>query len=64
MRISDGPDRGAYSHPKFVRGKPLMSTTMRRTKIKGNASSAKWRECEGRPRRYAERAWEMVEEHF
>ena len=37
VRVSEGPDRGAYRHELFVRGKPLLSTTMRRTKIKGQA---------------------------
>jgi len=39
-RVGDGPDRGAYKHPLFIRGKPLLSTTMRRTKIKGAAQTA------------------------
>lgn len=40
VRISEGPDRGAYCHELFIRGKPLLSTTMRRTKIKGQAQVA------------------------
>lgn len=39
VRISDGPGRGAYCHHLFIKGKPLLSTTMRRTKDKGSRLS-------------------------
>jgi hypothetical protein len=33
-----GPAKGAYRHEMFVRGLPVLSRSMRRTKIKGSAS--------------------------
>jgi len=35
MRITDGPDKGAYYHPKFLRGMPAKSAQIVRTRIKG-----------------------------
>lgn len=34
-RITDGPDKGAYAHELFQKGRPILSTMMRRNKIKG-----------------------------
>ncbi|CAB9531123.1 stress transcription factor A [Seminavis robusta] len=42
-RINEGPDRGAYRHREFIRGQPLRSTNMRRTKIKGAAARRRGR---------------------
>ncbi|CAB9528422.1 shock factor protein HSF8 [Seminavis robusta] len=42
-RINEGPDRGAYRHRDFIRGQPLRSTNMRRTKIKGAAARRRGR---------------------
>ena len=35
VRITSGVDRGAYSHPQFVYGKPELTADMKRVKIKG-----------------------------
>lgn len=40
VRHKEGSHRGAYFHPRFVKGRPDLSQNMRRTKIKGRASSA------------------------
>jgi len=44
MRITDGPDKGAYFHELFHRGRPVLASQIRRNKIKGatnmNASGA------------------------
>ena len=40
QRISDGLTRGAYYHPSFKRDFPHLCREMRRTKIKGTASSS------------------------
>lgn len=45
MRITDGPDKGAYFHELFHRGRPVLASQIRRNKIKGatnmNASGVK-----------------------
>jgi len=38
-RIADGKDKGAYYHEFFLYGRPALTMTMKRTKIKGDA---KW----------------------
>lgn len=35
QRITEGPDKGAYFHELFVHGRPILSTMMKRNKIKG-----------------------------
>lgn len=35
QRITEGPDKGAYFHELFVQGRPILSTMMKRNKIKG-----------------------------
>jgi hypothetical protein len=40
QRITDGPDKGAYYHELFVQGQPMMSTVMKRSKIKGIKKSS------------------------
>lgn len=35
QRITEGPDKGAYYHELFVQGRPILSTMMKRNKIKG-----------------------------
>lgn len=35
QRITEGPDKGAYFHELFVPGRPILSTMMKRNKIKG-----------------------------
>lgn len=35
VRITSGVDRGAYTHPQFVYGKPELTADMKRIKIKG-----------------------------
>jgi len=42
QRITEGPDKGSYYHELFVQGRPILSTMMKRNKIKGvkNVSSA------------------------
>jgi len=37
-RITDGPDKGAYAHELFQKGRPILSSMMRRNKIKGAKS--------------------------
>jgi hypothetical protein len=39
-RISNGPDKGGYGHPNFVKGNPSLCRQMRRKKIKGSPTSA------------------------
>jgi len=34
-RVTNGPDKGAYLHKHFIRGKPTLCNRMKRTKIKG-----------------------------
>lgn len=34
-RINEGPDKGAYAHELFQKGRPILSTMMKRNKIKG-----------------------------
>ncbi|GKY96667.1 hypothetical protein MPSEU_000626300 [Mayamaea pseudoterrestris] len=34
-RITEGPDKGAYFHSLFIQGRPILSTMMKRVKIKG-----------------------------
>jgi HSF-type DNA-binding len=40
-RISEGPHRGAYTHPLFRRHFPILSKAMKRTKIKGCRNNLK-----------------------
>lgn len=40
-RISEGPHRGAYTHPLFRRHMPMLSKEMKRTKIKGYRNNLK-----------------------
>jgi nucleoid-associated protein YgaU len=35
QRITEGTDKGAYFHELFVQGRPILSTMMKRNKIKG-----------------------------
>ena len=35
QRITEGPDKGAYFHELFVKGRPQLSTRIKRNKIKG-----------------------------
>ena len=35
QRITEGPDKGSYYHELFVKGRPILSTMMKRNKIKG-----------------------------
>jgi HSF-type DNA-binding len=35
QRITEGPDKGSYYHELFVQGRPILSTMMKRNKIKG-----------------------------
>lgn len=35
QRVTEGPDKGAYYHELFVQGRPILSTMMKRNKIKG-----------------------------
>lgn len=35
QRVTDGPDKGAYYHELFVKGRPDLSSSMKRIKIKG-----------------------------
>lgn len=35
QRITEGQDKGAYFHDLFVQGRPILSTMMKRNKIKG-----------------------------
>jgi hypothetical protein len=37
QRITDGHDKGAYYHELFVQSRPILSTMMKRNKIKGKA---------------------------
>jgi len=39
MRITDGPDKGAYFHELFHRGRPILASQIRRNKIKGESST-------------------------
>lgn len=39
-RLTEGKDKGAYYHELFLYGRPALTTQMKRTKIKGNASCA------------------------
>jgi hypothetical protein len=39
-RIKDGPGKGGYKHPNFVRGVPSLCCLMRRVKIKGTATTS------------------------
>jgi hypothetical protein len=39
MRITDGPDKGAYFHELFHRGRPVLASQIRRNKIKGEANT-------------------------
>ena len=52
-RFLDGPDRGAYFHPLFLRGSPHATDHMVRRKIKG-LSSKKMRSISSQPDFYAE----------
>jgi HSF-type DNA-binding len=38
QRITEGPDKGAYFHELFVQNRPILSTMMKRNKIKGKGS--------------------------
>ena len=40
-RITEGPDKGAYFHELFVQGRPILSTMMKRNKIKGVKNAQK-----------------------
>jgi hypothetical protein len=35
QRITEGPDKGSYFHELFAQGRPILSTMMKRNKIKG-----------------------------
>lgn len=35
QRVTEGPDKGAYYHELFIQGRPILSTMMKRNKIKG-----------------------------
>ena len=37
-RIADGPDKGAYFHDLFHRGRPVLASQIRRNKIKGDGT--------------------------
>lgn len=37
VRITDGPDKGAYYHDLFIRGRPILASQIRRNKLKGSA---------------------------
>jgi hypothetical protein len=37
-RITAGPDKGAYHHPKFLRGHPELSVKMHRTRVNGKGT--------------------------
>ena len=39
-RIKDGPGKGGYKHPNFVRGVPSLCYLMKRVKIKGAATTS------------------------
>jgi hypothetical protein len=39
-RIKDGPGKGGYKHPNFVRGVPSLCCLMKRVKIKGTATTS------------------------
>lgn len=39
MRITDGPDKGAYFHELFHRGRPVLASQIRRNKIKGDSNT-------------------------
>lgn len=41
VRITTGVDRGAYGHPLFLYGKPELTASMKRCKIKGDKNNAK-----------------------
>lgn len=38
VRVTDGPDKGAYYHELFMRGRPILASQIRRNKIKGGAT--------------------------
>lgn len=40
MRITDGPDKGAYFHELFHRGRPVLASQIRRNKIKGESNTS------------------------
>jgi hypothetical protein len=40
QRITEAPDKGAYFHELFVKGRPLLSTQIQRNKIKGVTAGA------------------------
>lgn len=35
QRISEGPEKGAYWHELFLKDQPMLSTNMKRSKVKG-----------------------------
>lgn len=37
-RIAEGPDKGAYFHELFHRGRPILASQIRRNKIKGESN--------------------------
>eukprot|EP00934_Nitzschia_sp_Nitz4_P005936 Nitzschia sp. Nitz4//scaffold147_size54853//12428//13465//NITZ4_006610-RA/size54853-processed-gene-0.9-mRNA-1//1//CDS//3329536672//5926//frame0 len=37
IRITDGPDKGAYYHELFMRGRPILASQIRRMKSKGTS---------------------------
>ena len=41
QRIAEGPDKGSYYHELFVQGRPILSTMMKRNKIKGVKNNLK-----------------------
>lgn len=40
-RVTEGVDRGSYSHPMFLYGQRDLTTTMKRNKIKGKKALLK-----------------------
>lgn len=46
-RISQGPDRGSYYHPKFLRGLPHLCKTLKRQKAKSGAAAASKKQKKG-----------------
>jgi hypothetical protein len=51
-RITDGPDKGAWYHPHFLRGKPSSLRLVTRTAIKKNTTDRKVAKPEARPNFY------------
>jgi hypothetical protein len=64
QRITEGPDKGAYFHELFVHGRPILSTMMKRNKIKGvkNLPKAAKRAAQEEPEEENSREGEEAEE--